>query len=93
VSCVQLEIWSGVSNAQLSSQNPLTFSSRWCSIRWRLLGRRPCIIKIDDKSCYKRVKYLLKDVEGNDVEYYPPPTEEELNAVNIMEKAGKDPFS
>jgi hypothetical protein len=39
------------------------------------------------------VKYLLKDVEGNDVEYYPPPTEEELNAVNIMEKAGKDPFS
>ena len=57
------------------------------------LGRRPSIINIDDKTCYKRVKHLLKDVEGTDVEYYPPPTEEELNAMNVLEMAGKDPFA
>jgi hypothetical protein len=39
------------------------------------------------------VKFLLKDVEDITVEYYPPPTKGERAAMEVMERAGIDPFS
>jgi hypothetical protein len=62
---------------------------KWLVSTSLAIGKRPTIVNIDDKACYKRVKHLLKDVEGIHVEYYPPATEEEQAALNIMDRAGQ----
>lgn len=54
-------------------------------------GQRPTVVNIDDKDCYKRVKFLLKDLQNIRVDYYPPPTDEERAAIAMMERAGQRP--
>lgn len=52
-------------------KNALNFSKK---------NKQPSFLCIDDKACYHRVKFLLKDVSGTHIEYYMPPTKEETAA-------------
>ena len=43
-------------------------------------NKHPNYLMIEEAACYRRVKFLLKDLEGTAVEYYMPPTKEETAA-------------
>lgn len=52
---------------------------------------RPIVVNIDEKRCYKRVKFLLKDVEGLHVLFYLPPSREEQAAQYLCNASGELP--